>query len=488
MNFRRSIYFRITIVFILLIVAVSALQLVVAARSFTELAATIEQRRNWDVAAEVRDQIQSLAYPELQQDAVTRAIVELQRLNPSLRIALLNHNAQVLAHAPHNLLWEPSRIEVAELNRALEPINPKLPLVANTWEQRNVPEGKGVRQELFSVARLELPNESGFVYVALDFFDSSTLSRIGQFALTRAALLGFLITIGAALLLGALAFYILTKRFREVVRVLRLIGKGDYSPRIADLRQDEVGEIGAAINSMAEAVQVSRNQLEQRDNERRQLIAGITHDLRNPLTASMLKLEQLQSGFVAPEVALSRADFDTLLRNARLQKRLIEDLFELSKLEAVQRVSLDNLSLARVTTDIVERMRPVAQAASVGIAFADRDVSSFEVLADRVLIERALGNILENAIRYSPPASTITIGMSRTDQGIQVSVTDAGAGVSQDIADSIFESGVSDVNSPGAGLGLAIVARIVELHRGSLACESMPGKGTTMRVTLPFSE
>lgn len=489
MRITRSIYIRLAAVFLFLLSLSGVLQLFLAMQGFTQLAATVEQRRNWGIATAISDRIQKDVYPNFDTDLVSRRLLELHDLNPGLRIAVLDAKGRVLARSPVDLLWDISRVGTDELEAALAIVTPDLPLssrVSLSGSSQSVLSDE--IRSIFSVAAVELPQERGYVYVEYDLFHGSTLQRVGMLNLTRMVIVGFLAILFVSTLLGAAAFFAITKRFRRATSLLSSFAAGNFSDRLADSRQDELGEMARAIDFLADAVVSSKRQLESRDLQRRELIANITHDLRNPLTAMRARLDVLLKRVrTQPESALqeARSDVDVLVRNTDLQQRLVLDLFELSKLEATQKVILDEVSLGRSATSVVERMHSVA--AQAGISLQCEPIGEFddEVLADRSLIERAIGNLIENAIRYAPQGTAIKVIVSPDERGVKVAVQDFGRGISPAIASTLFEAGSRDADSPGAGLGLSIVKRIIDIHSGSLHCDSVLEVGTVISFILP---
>ncbi len=225
------------------------------------------------------------------------------------------------------------------------------------------------------------------------------------------------------------------------------------------------------------------------DQMRRDFVANVSHELRTPLAALRSALETLRAGALddpqACQFFLARAEAET----QRLT-RLVEELLELSRLEAgVGLRALAPVDMDQVLQRAVERMEP--QARQAGLALTLRLPSSLpSVLGDAERLERVVVNLLDNAIKFTPPGGSVTVMASATQQGIVVAVQDTGIGIDERDLPRIFERFYKADRSrhqPGAGLGLAIVKHIVEAHGGRVWAESTPGQGSTFYFSLPAS-
>lgn len=229
--------------------------------------------------------------------------------------------------------------------------------------------------------------------------------------------------------------------------------------------------------------------LRRTDEERRELIANISHDLRTPLAALRGYVETL----LLKERSLTPEERTRFLEIAASQSEklgtLVTELFELSRLEAHEASpQLERCSIAELVQDVVQRFQ--LQAAEKGVhvtAHFPLDLPEPEL--DIRLLERALQNLIENAIRFTPAGGAVTVSVSRAPSGaLRVEVADTGVGIPEEELAFVFQrfyraraTGEAD----GTGLGLAIAKRIVELHGGELTVASRPGKGTRFAFELP---
>jgi len=288
------------------------------------------------------------------------------------------------------------------------------------------------------------------------------------------------VLIGVAL--GFLFSWLITGPMRQLTLAARKVATGDFSYRVPQKTDDEIGEVSDAFNTMAE-------QLEQKEKSRRQFLADIAHELRNPLSIVQGNLEAWLDGVItpAPEQVASVYDETVLL------SRLVTDLRDLSLAEAGQ------LKLSQSATELGEFI--LAQIASVQSRCQEKRISIDaelpdglpSVFIDRDRIRQVLHNLIDNALRYTRAGGTIKIGASdKTPGWVTVSVSDSGSGITAEDLPHVFDHFYKADRSRqrghgGAGIGLAMVKRLVELHGGAVWVESRKGKGSTFFFTLPVA-
>ncbi|HEY0646152.1 MAG TPA: ATP-binding protein, partial [Nocardioides sp.] len=228
---------------------------------------------------------------------------------------------------------------------------------------------------------------------------------------------------------------------RRMTEVSRAMARGDYTGRVRTTATDEVGQLAAAFNRMAEDLATV-------DRERRDLSATVSHELRTPLTAMTAMLENLADGVVP-------ADADHLaaaLAEAERLGRLVDDLLQLSRLEAGV-VDLDREDVA--LRALVEQS--VAQVTSAGRpgAFAVAVDDGLVVPGDPARLQQLLVNVLDNAGRHAPPDTRVRIDAGASAAGWWLEVTDDGGGVAPEDRERVFDRFGTD-GAGGTGLGLAV--------------------------------
>ncbi len=263
---------------------------------------------------------------------------------------------------------------------------------------------------------------------------------------------------------------------RDMAGAARAMAHGDYARRVHASSRDEVGELARAFNAMAA-------QLAEVDRLRRDLIANVSHELRTPISALQVVLENLEDGVEQPDPDT----LHTMLRQVERLSRLVTQLLDLSKLEAGV---LPLSPRAFAVRPLLEQAVEEARLASSGITLAVDAPGDLTVEADPERVHQVLANLLENALRHSPPGGTVHVGAQGRNGHTQIEVLDEGPGIPPEEAGRVFERFYRADATPsrrdgGSGLGLAIARWIVDLHGGEIRAERGEPGGCRMVVTLP---
>jgi signal transduction histidine kinase len=283
---------------------------------------------------------------------------------------------------------------------------------------------------------------------------------------------------------GALALLVvqvlargMTSPLREMAAAARSMSRGDYSKRVTASSRDEVGELARAFNSMA-------GELAEVDRMRRDLIANVSHELRTPIGALQAVLENLIDGVAAPDPATLR----TMLDQVERLGALVAQLLDLSRLESgaipldVQRFDVKQL-LDKAAAEAMLHSPKVEMEVAVA-------PNGLQISADPERVRQVVANLLDNAVRHSPPGGVVSLEAKADTNRITIAVNDEGPGIPADEVSRVFERFYrSDASRSsqdgGSGLGLAIARWIVDLHGGDIRAESREPKGCRMVVELP---
>ncbi len=258
--------------------------------------------------------------------------------------------------------------------------------------------------------------------------------------------------------------------------------------------KDEFGQLSQGFRSMLDALRRQWEALRRLDHFRREGVSNLSHDLRSPLTATAACLETLDARFANDAArADDRQLLEVALRNTRNAARLVQSLGDLAQLDEPQfALKRETLDVAELLGDIVLRFEPRASAQGVALALAPAGDAPTAASLDIELFERAIANLVDNALKFCTAGAHITLGVVRDGNAVRVSVADSGAGIAEaelpHLFDRFYQSRQSvapATGEGGKGLGLAIVKRIAELHGGSVAVHSRPGQGTTVTLSLP---
>lgn len=279
----------------------------------------------------------------------------------------------------------------------------------------------------------------------------------------------------------------------DVTRAADAVRGGDLAARASESGRDEISRLARAFNEMTARLALAREQEDQLNHMRRDLIAWVSHDLRTPLTSIRARVEALADGVVRDDEVpryLASIRADTLALN-----RLIDDLFDLATADAGG-LTLDLMpcEIGDLVSDTVRAMSVVAEQRGVALAgVVPEDMQPVSVSPPR--IQRVLNNLIGNALAHTPAGGRIDITAERIDRNVVVSVSDTGEGISPQDLPRVFDRFYrgeqsrkrSDLGG-GTGLGLAISRALVEAHHGTISITSALGKGTTVRFTLPVTD
>jgi signal transduction histidine kinase len=284
---------------------------------------------------------------------------------------------------------------------------------------------------------------------------------------------------GIALLLGILLARTLTQPLRELKAATRSMASGDLSQQVTVRSQDELGELAASFNQMSA-------DLARANEARRQMTADIAHELRTPLTVITGYLESLRDGVLKP----NSAQFEVMYDEAQHLQRLVEDLRTLSLADAGELT----LNLRPVAPQALLERSAVAyrhQAQQQDAALRVEAAPALpEVNVDPERMAQVLGNLVSNALRYTPDGGQITLSAQHQAGVVLLTVQDTGAGIAPDALPRIFDrfyrgDEARQAQEGESGLGLAIAKSLVELHGGRITVQSKQGQGTAFTIALP---
>jgi len=311
-----------------------------------------------------------------------------------------------------------------------------------------------------------------------------------------------LVTAGAVVLSARV-----TRPLGELTDAAQAMTAGDYTQRVRTTGRDEIALLGETFNEMALQVERARADLETRARElaasredarranqaKDEFLAVLSHELRSPLNAMLGWCQLLRQGAV-PAHRVPHA-IDVIERNARAQLRLVDDLLDVSRI-VVGRFFVDfhPVDAAAIVQAAIEAIQPAAVEKGVQIhANLAADVGPLRGDAGR--LQQAVGNLLSNALKFTPADGLIIVSLTPADDGVEILVRDTGDGISPDILPYIFDRLRQDTErssrqqQAGLGLGLAIVRQVIELHGGTVTAESAgKGGGATFRIRLPRTD
>ena len=423
--------------------------------------------------------------------ALTGLFDQLMVINPRIEVYLLDTEGAILAFSA-----EPGRVKRDRVD--LQPLRSwiagpdKLPL---RGDDPRDPTGS----KPFSAAEVyDNGAHAGYLYVVLGGEEYESVAGLlsGSYILRLAIGAGSMGVL-VALAVGVLSFAWLTRRLTRLTAAVESFREAGFETpmKLSGWRRsgDEIDRLGVAFEEMSQRIADQIEQLRQADAARRDMVANISHDLRTPLASLQGYLETL----LIKQDTFGEAEKSKYLKLAARQGdrlgRLVAELFELTMLDSTgTRLNFEPFSLPELVQDVAQKFRPEAERKELSL---DTDIpeSAPFVKADIGLIERVLENLIENAIKYTPQGGSVRLSLAADASGIRTCVSDTGRGIPDADRERIFERFYrvekSRGDAPeGAGLGLAITRRILQLHDSPIEVTSALGEGTAFSFSLPLAQ
>lgn len=458
-----------------------------------QLQRTAGQAFNRDLATNLVADNRIVQQGRLDKAALKKTFMDYMSINPSIEIYLLDKQGKILSYSAEPGVVKRTHVSMKPIHDFLSPA-PEFPLLGD--DPRS-----GERQKTFSVTPLpDARNPEAYLYVVLqgEQYQAAYAMHSQPYVIWWVGLV-----LAASLLLGLLVglwiFHRLTKRLRSLQQRVTNFAEGGYQqaqalPELSSEEPtDELGELESRLVQMSQHIAEQWAALSQQDQLRRELIASISHDLRTPLAAAQGYLQTLEIKADQLDREQRKDYLRIALKQTHRLQALIDQLFELAKLEARDsKVTFERFSILELAYDVVEKFRLKAEAAGVQLSISQA-ATDVQVVADIALIERVFDNLLDNALQHTPRGKRVWIEVA-VDEGdspesVSVSVNDEGAGVPASDLTLIFRrfhraNNLERDQSAHAGLGLSIVKKIMELHQQSVWVDSREQRGSCFTFTL----
>ena len=499
MPFFQTLHGKLSAALLALLVTVGALLIpltLYAVRGYTE---EVAQQLNRPLAADLAKHLESknllranFASDEDLQAAAKREISKLMVLNPDIEIYILDTQGEVLAHSAKVDKLPIKRVDLGPLRQFFEhdalPIRGDDPLHAGghkVFSAARIPDGNG---------QPSASDLNGFIYIILG---SEAYQSVASFTGRSYALRSILWIMAGALVLvfvaGVSLFHVLTRRLHHLQGEMSAF-QTQFAAPVAALAaphpaRDEIEKLEQNFAALADCVSAHVAARARTEAARRELMGNISHDLRTPLAALQGYLETLhmKDASLAPDER--QLYLATAMRRTARLNTLIGALFELAKLDAGEAApNMETFSLAELVQDEVQQFALAAQNKGVQLRMQLPENLPL-VVGDIGLIERALENLLSNALRHTPAGGEVRVALQPCQENgrrcARVEVRDNGEGIAASDLPHIFERRFrADNASEGAGFGLAITKRILELHDSTVEVCSQPDEGASFAFRL----
>lgn len=488
---KNTLYGKLAAVLLGLFCLVSILFLTIARFSVEMYQLEIAQKLNRDLASHIASEIPPMQGGRANKKALYDIFHQIMIVNPSIEIYLLDAQGRILAFSA-----PPEKVKRQSV--ALSPIeeflrhDAEFPIVGD--DPRRIAGSK-----IFSAAAIPARAQpDGYLYIILggEEYDSIVQRVQGSYILKLgvSAVLAILLF---ALLAGLMLFTLLTRRLSRLTATVESFRQNDFihePPIFKNARHpDEIDRLGQAFHQMSARIAQQLQRLRDTDKLRRELVANISHDLRTPLASIQGYLETLllKHDSLTPEER--RHYLEIAGKHSERLGKLVAELFELAKLESNEiQLHRERFPIAELIQDVAQEFHLAAEKKKINLEVRLQENSPV-VFADIGLLARVFANLIENALRYTPAGGTVRLSLSVEEDKVCVRLSDTGCGIPPEEIPYIFDrfhrlEKNTGTSSDGAGLGLAIAKRILELHGSAIEADSTVNAGTTFSFQLPIDK
>jgi len=486
-----SLYIKLVLVLFFLFMLIGGVFLMVAMYTAPMYQQEVNQQLNHDLARYIVNEHVLIENGEVRQDNLSELFHNVMIINPSLELYLLDPQGRVVAHS-----MAPDRVKRMQVS--LGPINTFLNNEKHGLIVGDDP-GDETSQNSFTVAPIDYDSKrQGYIYAILGSEKISNITDVLQRSLIMKWSTSAVVTaLVFAFIAGLLLFFFLMRKLRLLSLAMQQfkdsnLNQADTICSSTVKPQDEIETMATTFQEMTLRIDSQMKHLQEMELLRRELVANVSHDLRTPLASLSGFLETLQ----LKSADLSEAEKQHYLKiacdNAQRLTTLVEELFELAKLDANEiQPQQEQFSLAELAFDVSHQFYLRARARNINFeVVADETVP--QVSADVAMIERVLENLIDNSFKHTPEQGRICLLLSAQHGDVEISVSDTGCGIAKEELPHVLKrfyrkAGKQDSceAQSGLGLGLAIASRIVEMHGSQLTVESELSRGTVFRFALP---
>jgi signal transduction histidine kinase len=381
------------------------------------------------------------------------------------------------------------------------------PALAERWHLEKEHPASHVVEDMLSTCGRPTTHPCGtlgvpFIQHTQQRMDAAAASFHADHRLLQKIVLAFsAASIAAALLLGFLFSWAFVLPVKKVQRGLAALAKGRFGERVEVPNRDEFGTLSQDLNrasdrlaasferqrSLAHSLRETNESLARASAAKTRFLTNVSHELRTPMNAILGFTDALLAGVDGPLNDVQRESLGWVQRGGRDLLGLINEILDLSKIEAGRLVlTPERFDPRQLVADVVEQQRPLAVQKGLDMSFRDTGAPA-EVQLDAQRVRQIVVNILGNAVKFTDQGR-VEVRVGSRDGGLHVSVRDTGAGIEPALQEAIFEEfGQAGHDVAGTGLGLAISRRLARAMDGDVVVESEPGRGATFHLQLPLA-
>lgn len=465
----------------------------------------VTQKLNRSLARNMIAEEPLLQNQTINQIALDNLLHMLMVINPSIEIYLLDKKGEILSYSAPDEKIKRKSVDLEPVKQFIQNETTHICLGDDPRHPS--------RQKVFSAARIPEKGElEGYLYIVLsgENYDN-VVDQLKDSYILRYSAISLVLMFSFVLIVGLGIFALLTRRLKRLTNIISHFsgsengsgntesGRDNTEKRypVSNNQGDEVEQLGLQFNKMADRLDDQILKLKSNDNQRRELIANVSHDLRTPLATLQGYIETLAIKNSATEEERKQY-LDVAFAQSKRLSTLVDELFELAKLDSCESVVYaEPFSLGELMHDVGQKFQLRAEEKNIELSVNCDDATTW-VHADIGMIQRVLENLIENALRHTQEGGKITLGFTAEGNQVRVRVADNGHGIPEEELKHIFDrfyrvdksrtnSHIDNSNNivsitklvgQSSGLGLAITKRIVELHGSKINVESVVNKGT----------
>jgi signal transduction histidine kinase len=484
-RFFTSIFWKISAIFLVTLLVLSVIYLFISVYTAEMYFQETGQKLNAEVAPHIAAENKCFINGEANEEALKEVFHDVMVINPSIEVYLLNTEGKILTYFAPNKIIKMDYVP-------LDPIKEFLEVGASTFVMGVDPKNESVMKGFSASEIYEDSVFMGYIYVILggEEYENATQFVFGSYML-RLGVRSMAITLIGAAIISLIALALITRNLSKIINVIRKFKDGDLNARIKLKGGGELGEFADSFNEMADTIVSNIEEIKTMDNLRRELVANVSHDLRTPLATIQGYIETILMKADSISDEDKKKYMQTIFGSTERLKNLVEELFELSKLEARETVpNPEPFSIAELVQDIQQKNLIIAEPKKIDLSL-EFPFDLPLVYADIGMMEKVLQNLLDNAIKFTPMGGNITISLLPQKEEIFLSVKDTGTGINSNDLPHIFDryqktERTTMQDNVGLGLGLAIVKKILEVHDISIDVKSAKGKGTSFSFKIPI--
>jgi signal transduction histidine kinase len=483
-GFFSSLRWKIGITFLITLIVLSFVYLYIAVFTAEMYFQEASQKLNKDIAPHIAAERDYFTNGKANEEELKSVFHNVMIINPSIEVYLLDTKGNILTYYAPNKVVKLKTVPLAPIKEFIKDKREKFILGADPKKIDG--------EKAFSAAEVyEDSTPRGYIYVILggEEYEQASQLVFGSYML-RLGVRSMTITLIAAALISLIALTFITRNIRKIIAVIRRFKEGDLKARIKVKGKSELSEFAESFNDMADTIVKNIGEIKTMDNLRRELVANVSHDLRTPLATIQGYIETIMMKSDTLSEEEKKNYMQIIFSSTERLRNLVEELFELSKLEAKEsKPTPEPFPITELIQDIQQKNLVIAKQKNLELAL-DFPYNLPLVYADISMMERVLQNLIDNAFKFTPEGGTVTIGLVRQKDDIQVSISDTGQGIKKEDIPHIFDryqkaERIYRNDNVGLGLGLAIVKKILEVHNIEIDVQSSIGEGTIFSFSVP---